>query len=77
MLKLFFPSATEYVPPSIQGYNARPFNTGKPLDHSAISDTANFTYVNDRRLLDKVSLPSHQSLSQLMALLTLSNHQKP
>ena len=46
---LFHSSTTDYVPPSIQGYNAWPFNTGKNLDYSAILDTgANSTYVSDR-----------------------------
>ena len=59
----FPPSATDYVSLSIQGYNAWPFNKGKPIDYNSSLDTgANSTYVTDRRLLDNVSLPSHQSV---------------
>jgi len=63
MLKIFFLLRRMTMSPFIQGYNAWPFNTGKPIDYSAILDTgANSTYVTDRRLLDNVSLPSHQSV---------------
>ena len=62
-----FPSAAEYVPPSIHGYNTWPYDAGKLLDHCTILDTgANSTYAVDRRLLD-----DHRELYQVIHLSTL------
>jgi hypothetical protein len=53
----------DYVVPSIQGYNAWPYDSGKSLDSNAILDTgANSTYVTHRLLLENTTLPSSESV---------------
>ena len=49
--------------PTIQGYNAWPYDAGKPNINTAILDTgANSTYVIHRRLLDRQTVPSSESV---------------
>jgi hypothetical protein len=57
------PREPDYVVPSIQGYNAWPYDSGKLLDSTAILDTgANSTYVTHRLLLENTTLPSSESV---------------
>jgi hypothetical protein len=54
----------DYVQPSIPGYNAWPYDSGKLPNTTAILDTgANSTYVTHRLLLDNTTLPSSASVT--------------
>ena len=54
----------DFVPASIPGYNAWPYDSGTLPNTSAILDTgANSTYVTHRLLLDNTTLPSSASVT--------------
>ena len=54
-----------FITPTIQGYNAWPYDAGKSCisNNTAILDTgANSTYVTNRRLLNNITHPSSESV---------------